>query len=51
VANEENVYPFPDPNKTIINVTNEHSDAYKESFKEELLEENTEIYGEDTRCG
>jgi hypothetical protein len=29
VGNEENEYPVPDPNKTMINVTNEPSDAHK----------------------
>jgi hypothetical protein len=29
VGNEENGYPVPDPNKTMINVTNEHSKAHK----------------------
>jgi hypothetical protein len=29
VGNEENGYPDPDPNKTMINVSNEPSDAIK----------------------
>jgi hypothetical protein len=29
VGNEENGYPIPDPNKTMITVTNEPSDAHK----------------------
>jgi hypothetical protein len=29
VGNEENGYPFPDPKKTIINVTKELSDVHK----------------------
>jgi hypothetical protein len=35
VGNEENGYPVPDPNKTMINVTNEPSDAHKKSLREE----------------
>jgi cell division ATPase FtsA len=42
VENEENGYPVPDPNKTMINVTEEPSDAYKKSLKEEILQEITE---------
>jgi hypothetical protein len=30
VDNEENGYPVPDSNKTIINITKEPSDTYKE---------------------
>jgi hypothetical protein len=44
VGNEENGCPVPDPNKTMINVTKESSDAYKKSFKEEILEEITEKF-------
>jgi hypothetical protein len=29
VGNEENAYPIPDPEKTIINVTNDPIDAHK----------------------
>jgi hypothetical protein len=29
VGNEENGYPVPDPNKTMINIIYEHSDAHK----------------------
>jgi hypothetical protein len=29
VGNEKNVYPIPDRNKTMINVTNESSDTHK----------------------
>jgi hypothetical protein len=29
VGNKENEYPVSDPNKTMINVTNEFSDAHK----------------------
>jgi hypothetical protein len=31
VGNEENGYPVPDPNKTMINVTEETSDAHKKN--------------------
>jgi hypothetical protein len=34
-GNEENVYPVPDPNKTMIN---ELSDSHKKSLKEEIIE-------------
>jgi hypothetical protein len=37
VGNEENAYPVPDHNKTMINVTKEPSDAHKKIFKEEIL--------------
>jgi predicted transcriptional regulator len=40
VGNEENEYPVPDLNKTMINVTNELSDTYKK-IKEEIMEEIT----------
>jgi hypothetical protein len=33
VGNEENGYPVPDPNKTMINVTNEPSHANKNPSK------------------
>jgi hypothetical protein len=39
VGNEENVYPVPDPNKTMINVTKEFSDAHINTLKEEILED------------
>jgi hypothetical protein len=29
VGNEENEHPVPDPNRTMINITNELSDAHK----------------------
>jgi hypothetical protein len=35
VGNEENEYPVPDPNKTMIN---ELSDAHKKSLKEEIMD-------------
>jgi hypothetical protein len=46
VANEENGYPVPDLNKTMINVTKEPSDAHKKNLKEEILEEITEKFME-----
>jgi hypothetical protein len=46
VGNEENGYPVPDPNKTMINVTKELSDAHKNSLKEEILEEISEKFME-----
>jgi cell division ATPase FtsA len=42
VGNEENGYPEPDSNKTIINVIKEPSDTHKKTFTEEILEELTE---------
>jgi hypothetical protein len=39
VENEENGYPVPDLNKTMINVTKELSDAHKKTLKEEIWEE------------
>jgi hypothetical protein len=43
MGNEENGYPVPDPNKTMINLTKKPSDALKKNpSKEEILEEITE---------
>jgi hypothetical protein len=43
VGNEENEYPVPDPNETMINATNELSDDHKKkSLKEEIMDEITE---------
>jgi hypothetical protein len=40
VGNEENGYPAPDPNKTMINVTSEPCGAHKKkSLKEKIMEE------------
>jgi hypothetical protein len=52
VGNEENGYPLPDPNKTIINATNEPSDTHKKFLKLEIMEEITEKFMEKipTRC-
>jgi hypothetical protein len=45
-GNEENGYPVPEPNKTMINVTNKPSEAHththKKSLKEDIMEKNTE---------
>jgi hypothetical protein len=46
VGNEENGYPVPDPNKTMISVTKESSDAHKKNLKEEILKEITEKFME-----
>jgi hypothetical protein len=48
VGNEENEYPVPDPNKTMIHVTEEPSDAHKNTLKEEILQEITEKFKEKT---
>jgi hypothetical protein len=37
VGNEENGYPVLDPNKTMINVNKEPSNAQKNTLKEEIL--------------
>jgi hypothetical protein len=44
VGNEENGYPVPDLNKTMINVTKEPSDTYIKNLKEEFLEEFSEKF-------
>jgi hypothetical protein len=46
VGNDENRYLAPDPNKTMVNITNETSDAHKNSLKEEVMEEITEKHME-----
>jgi hypothetical protein len=46
VGNKENGYPISNPNKKMINVTNESSDAHKKIIKEEILEEITEKFME-----
>jgi uncharacterized membrane-anchored protein YhcB (DUF1043 family) len=38
VGNEENGYPVPDPKKTMISVTNEHSYTHKKILMEEITE-------------
>jgi hypothetical protein len=40
----ENGYPIPDPNKTMINHTKEPSNAHKNTLKEEILQEITENF-------
>jgi hypothetical protein len=44
VGNEENEYQVPDPNRTMIIITTEFTDAHKKkkSLKEEIMEEITE---------
>jgi hypothetical protein len=47
--NKENRYPVPDPNKTMINVNNEPSDAQKKIPQRGNHERNhRETHGEDT---
>jgi cell division ATPase FtsA len=46
VGNEEYVYPVPDSNKTMTNVTKDLSDAHKNILKEEILQEITEKFME-----
>jgi hypothetical protein len=43
VRNEENENPVPDPNRVMINVTNEHNDVHKELLKVEIENEVIEI--------
>jgi ABC-type transporter Mla subunit MlaD len=43
---EENGYPVPDTNKTMINVTKEPNNAHKNTLKEEILQEITEKFME-----
>jgi hypothetical protein len=43
-GNEENGYPVPDPNKTMINDTKEPSIAHKNTLKEDILQEITENF-------
>jgi hypothetical protein len=44
VGNEENVYPVPDLNKTMINVTKKPNDTHIKTLKEEILEDITEKF-------
>jgi hypothetical protein len=46
VRKEESGYPVPDPNKTMVNVTKEPSDAHKKPLKDEIYEEITEKFME-----
>jgi hypothetical protein len=43
VGNEENEYPVPDPNRTMINMTNEFNVVHKECLKEEIMNKLIEI--------
>jgi ABC-type transporter lipoprotein component MlaA len=47
-GNEENGYPVPDFNKTMINVTKELRDIHKKTLKEEIWEEISEKFMEKT---
>jgi hypothetical protein len=46
VGNEENGYPVPDTNKTMINVTKEPNDIHIKTLKEEILEDINEKFME-----
>jgi hypothetical protein len=46
VGNEENGFPVPDLNKTMINVTKEPNDTHIKTLKEEILEDITEKFME-----
>jgi hypothetical protein len=37
VGNEENEYSVPDPNRTMLIMTNEPNDVHKKSLKEEIM--------------
>jgi uncharacterized protein YdeI (BOF family) len=45
-ANEEDGYPVPDPNKTMINDTKEPKDGHRNILKEEILQEITKNFVE-----
>jgi uncharacterized protein YjgD (DUF1641 family) len=45
-GNEQNGYPVPDHNKTMINDTKEPSDIQKNTLTEEILQELTENFME-----
>jgi hypothetical protein len=45
-GNEENGYPVPDSNKTMINDTKEPSNAHKNTLKEDILQAITEKFME-----
>jgi hypothetical protein len=45
-GNEENRYPVPDSNKTIINDTKEPKNVHKNKLKEEILQVITENFME-----
>jgi hypothetical protein len=44
VANEENGYPVTDPNKKMINITKEPSDAQKKTKKQQKTTPSTRKY-------
>jgi hypothetical protein len=44
VGNEEDGYPVPDLNKTMINVTKKPSNTHIKTLKEEILEEITKKF-------
>jgi ribosomal protein S13 len=44
VGNEENGYPVPDLNKTMINITKEPSDTHSKTLTDEILEDITEEF-------
>jgi hypothetical protein len=44
VGNEENGYPVPDPNKTMINVTKELSNTHKKPSKKKSLRNSWKRY-------
>jgi hypothetical protein len=42
VGKEENEYPIPDPNRTVININNELNDNHRKSLKDDIMDEITE---------
>jgi hypothetical protein len=43
LENEENEYPVPDPNRMMVNRTNELSDIHKKFLKSEIMNKLIEI--------
>jgi hypothetical protein len=43
LGNEKNEYPVPDPDRTMVNITNELSDTHKNFLRKEIMEEFIEI--------
>jgi hypothetical protein len=46
VGKEENQYPVSDPNRRMINITNDLSEVDKKSLKEEIMDKLIEILNE-----
>jgi hypothetical protein len=46
VVNEENKYPVPEPNRPMIKITSELSEAHKKSLKEKIMDKVNEKFKE-----